>query len=102
MHAVKTRAESAVILGRIDRYVYGEGGHARVDADRAPERTSHMSGTGVEGEAAAGAVERRSVRRVYRLYCVACGRSTESPAPPPKVGRCPACGGTMLVELAAD
>ena len=58
----------------------------------------------VEPEAAveARAAERRAVRRVFRLYCVACGRSTEGPAPPPQVGRCPTCGGTMLVELATD
>jgi DNA-directed RNA polymerase subunit RPC12/RpoP len=48
------------------------------------------------------AAERRAARRVFRLYCVACGRSTEGPTPPPRVGRCPACGGTMLVELAQD
>jgi rRNA maturation endonuclease Nob1 len=48
------------------------------------------------------AAERRASRRVFRLYCVACGRSTESAAPPPRVGRCPVCGGTMLVELAPD
>jgi DNA-directed RNA polymerase subunit RPC12/RpoP len=58
----------------------------------------------VESEAAieARAAERRAARRIFRLYCVACGRSTESPTPPRQVGRCPACGGTMLLELAAD
>jgi DNA-directed RNA polymerase subunit RPC12/RpoP len=58
----------------------------------------------VEPEAAieARAAERRAARRMFRLYCVACGRSTEGPTPPTQVGRCPACGGTMLVELAAD
>ena len=58
----------------------------------------------VESEAniEARAAARRASRRMFRLYCVACGRSTESATPPPQVGRCPACGGTMLVELAAD
>jgi DNA-directed RNA polymerase subunit RPC12/RpoP len=36
------------------------------------------------------------------LYCVSCGRSTESPTAPLRPGRCPTCGGTMLLELAVD
>ena len=48
------------------------------------------------------AAERRAARRVFRLYCFSCGRSTESSAAPLRPGRCPTCGGTMLLELAAD
>ncbi len=45
---------------------------------------------------------RPAARRVFRLYCFSCGRSTESTAAPPRPGRCPTCGGTMLLELAAE
>jgi len=55
-----------------------------------------------EPSAAARAAERRAARRVFRTYCVACGRSSEGSTAPARPGRCPACGGTMLVELAAD
>jgi hypothetical protein len=48
------------------------------------------------------AAQRRAVRRVFRLYCFACGRSTETSVAPAQPGRCIHCGGTMLVELAAD
>jgi DNA-directed RNA polymerase subunit RPC12/RpoP len=55
-----------------------------------------------EPSAAERAAERRAARRVFRTYCVACGRSNEGSTAPARPGRCPACGGTMLVELAAD
>lgn|SRR5438552_11459871 len=64
-------------------------------------RVSHLD---VQDEAPADvrAAERRASRRVFRLYCFSCGRSTESAAAPLRPGRCPTCGGTMLLELAAD
>ena len=48
------------------------------------------------------AAQRRAARRVLRLYCLACGRSSEVSIAPVRPGRCLHCGGTMLVELAAD
>ena len=48
------------------------------------------------------AAERRAARRVFRLYCFACGRSTEVASVPVRPGRCVHCGGTMLVEVSAD
>ena len=52
------------------------------------------------------AAERRArgwaVRRVFRLYCIACGRSLDSPTVTARPGRCLHCGGTMLRELTAD
>ena len=48
------------------------------------------------------AAERRAARRVFRTYCVACGRSSEGLSAPARPGRCAVCGGTMLVELAPD
>jgi len=48
------------------------------------------------------AAERRASRRVFRLYCFACGRSSEVPTPPMRPGRCLHCGGTMQVEVTAD
>jgi hypothetical protein len=67
-------------------------------------RRSRMSPVEVESEPSAEirAAERRAARRMFRLYCVACGRSSESPTAPLRPGRCPTCGGTMLLELAVD
>ena len=48
------------------------------------------------------AAERRAARRVFRLYCFACGRSIEVSIAPVRPGRCLHCGGTMLVEVAPD
>jgi hypothetical protein len=64
-------------------------------------RVSHLD---VQDEPPADvrAAERRASRRVFRLYCFSCGRSTESAVAPLRPGRCPTCGGTMLLELAAD
>jgi DNA-directed RNA polymerase subunit RPC12/RpoP len=56
----------------------------------------------VAPSAAARAAERRTARRVFRTYCVACGRSSEGLSAPARPGRCSTCGGTMLVELAPD
>jgi hypothetical protein len=36
--------------------------------------------------------------RPYRLYCFACGRSSEVAIVPAHPGRCTACGGSMLTE----
>lgn len=44
------------------------------------------------------AAERLAARVRFRAYCIACGRSTESAAAPPRLDRCAHCGGTMLVE----
>jgi hypothetical protein len=48
------------------------------------------------------AAQRKAARRIFRLYCFACGRSSESSVTPTRAGRCLACGGTMLLELAAE
>jgi hypothetical protein len=68
-----------------------------------PRRT-RLSHLDVQEEATpeVRAAERRAARRVFRLYCFSCGRSTESSSAPLRPGRCPTCGGTMLLELAAD
>jgi hypothetical protein len=54
-----------------------------------------------EAPAQERAAQRRAARRVFRLYCFACGRSSEVLLAPARPGRCLDCGGTMLVELAA-
>ena len=41
--------------------------------------------------------QRRKV--TFRIYCFACGRATEMDVAPPRIDRCDACGGTMLVEM---
>ncbi len=46
------------------------------------------------------AERRRSARRVFRLGCLACGRSAEVRVAPARAGRCAHCGGSMLLELA--
>jgi DNA-directed RNA polymerase subunit RPC12/RpoP len=56
----------------------------------------------VEPSAEPGAAERRPSGRVFRTYCVACGRSSEEASAPVRPGRCLTCGGTMLVELSPD
>jgi hypothetical protein len=48
------------------------------------------------------AAQRRAAKRVFRLYCFACGRSSEMATAPARPGRCVHCGGTMLVERTAD
>jgi ribosomal protein L40E len=55
------------------------------------------------GEFVEPPVETRAAgRRVFRTYCVACGRSSEGFSAPARPGRCLTCGGTMLVELSPD
>jgi hypothetical protein len=44
------------------------------------------------------AAQRRAARHVFRLYCFACGRSSEVLVAPARPGRCLQCGGTMLLE----
>jgi rubrerythrin len=51
-----------------------------------------------EPSAEVRAAQRRAARRIFRLYCLACGRASEGSTPPARPGRCPACGGTLLVE----
>jgi hypothetical protein len=46
------------------------------------------------------AAARRAARRLFHLHCMACGRSSEPSRVPARAGRCPACGGTTLLELA--
>lgn len=77
---------------------------AATDESQPRVRRSRMSPLEIESEpsAEARAAARRAARRVYRLYCVACGRSSEGATAPQRAGRCPTCGGTMLLELAAD
>ena len=55
---------------------------------------------GHEPSAEVRVAQRRTARRVFRLYCLACSRSSEVSTPPAQPGRCSACGGTMLTELA--
>lgn len=66
-----------------------------------------MSGLAIEPddetiERALKDAARRATPRTFRLYCVACSRSTEATVAPTRPGRCEACGGTMLLELAPD
>jgi hypothetical protein len=55
-----------------------------------------------EASAEERAAQRRAARLVLRLYCLACGRSSDVPSAPARPGRCFQCGGTMLVEAVAD
>ena len=65
-------------------------------------RVSHFA-VPEEPSAEERAAQRKAARRVFRLYCFACGRSTEGTNTPERGGgRCPVCGGTMLLELAAE
>ena len=50
--------------------------------------------------AADRSAQRRAAQRVFRVYCVACGRSSEALIAPAHPGRCGHCDGTMLTELA--
>ena len=55
-----------------------------------------------EPPAAERAALRRAARRVFRVYCFACGRSSEVLVAPLRPGRCLHCDGTLLVEVVAD
>jgi hypothetical protein len=71
---------------------------------KARVRTSRWSPLNLPHEPSAEerAAQRRAARRMFRLYCFACGRSCEVSQAPTRPGRCVHCGGTMLVEVAAD
>jgi hypothetical protein len=55
-----------------------------------------------EAPAEERAARRRAARHVFRVYCVACGRSSDVSIASARPGRCLHCGGTMLVEAVAD
>jgi hypothetical protein len=95
--AVETEDDAAAIERMLD-----DG--APVNGSRkARVRTSRWSPLNLldEPPAADRALQRRAARRVFRLYCLACGRSSEVLIAPVQPGRCGHCGGTMLAELAA-
>jgi len=74
-------------------------------ADLSPgSRKSRWSPINLPNEPSAEerAALRRAARRVLRLYCLACGRSSEVSIAPVRPGRCLHCGGTMLVEVSVD
>jgi ATP-dependent Clp protease, protease subunit len=66
--------------------------------------TAHLGADAIEPSAEERAEKRRAARRTFRLYCVACGRSSESLTLPAfsSLSRCGHCGGTLLVEPTAD
>ena len=64
-------------------------------------RASHFQ-VPEEPSAEERAAIRKAARRIFRLYCFACGRSNEVSVAPVRPGRCLHCGGTMLVEVAPD
>lgn len=76
------------------------------DAASLPPRTRRSRANRYEVPIEPTAEEReasiRAARPVYRLSCFACGRATDVATPPPRPGRCPNCGGTLLLELATD
>jgi len=47
------------------------------------------------------AAARKVARTLFRVYCLACGRSSEGASAPARLARCEDCGGTMLVEPVA-
>jgi len=67
-------------------------------------RRSRWSPVNLQDEPSAEerAAQRRAARRLFRLYCFACGRSSEVSIAPVRPGRCLHCGGTLLVEVAPD
>jgi ribosomal protein S27E len=69
-----------------------------------PVRRSRWSPVHLQDElpAAERAAQRRAARRLFRVYCVACGRSTDVHIVPARPARCVHCGGTMLAEMTAD
>jgi hypothetical protein len=69
---------------------------------RLPRRRASPLQVPDEPPAEERAAARKAARRVFRLYCVACGRSTEGTVAARPSLRCAHCGGTMLLELSAD
>jgi DNA-directed RNA polymerase subunit RPC12/RpoP len=67
-----------------------------------PRRRSSPLQVPDEPPAEERAAARKAARRIFRLYCVACGRSTESTVAARPSLRCSHCGGTMLLELSPD
>jgi hypothetical protein len=45
--------------------------------------------------------DHKAARTRFRVYCIACSRSSEGESAPPRLSRCEHCGGTMLVEPVA-
>ena len=99
MAGVSTESEDDAAIQRM----FDDGAPINRSA-KARVRTSRWSPLNLleEPSAADRAARRRAVRRVFRLYCLACGRSSEVLIAPAQPGRCVHCGGTMLVEVAAD
>jgi hypothetical protein len=58
--------------------------------------------TFVEPSAQERIAQRRAVRNVFWLHCVACSRTTEPVTAPPRPQRCAHCGGTMIAQLVTD
>jgi len=74
---------------------------AAVDEHELPARRSRRTPLELIDEplAEVRAAERKAARIRFRVYCIACGRATETAAPPPeRPSRCEHCSGTMLVE----
>ena len=63
---------------------------------RGPRTTTRYAAPEVE---LPGVMTRRPRPVRYRVYCFACGRSSEVETAPRQMSRCDACGGTMLVEM---
>jgi DNA-directed RNA polymerase subunit RPC12/RpoP len=76
--------------------------HEDVTQPQMPRRRSSPLQVPDEPPAEERAAARKAARRIFRLYCVACGRSTESTVAERPSLRCSHCGGTMLLELSAD
>ena len=81
-----------------------DGGYQTQDKRPPARRRSRWTPLPVQEELSAEerAAQRRATARVFRLYCFACGRSSEVSIAPVRPGRCLHCGGTMLVEVATD
>lgn len=47
------------------------------------------------------AASRKAARTLFRVYCIACARSSEGASAPARLSRCEHCGGTLLVEPVA-
>jgi hypothetical protein len=82
------------------------GGHKSERASRCARCAGRSRGLGgvwllAQQSAEQRAAERLAARRAgsFRHYCFSCGWSTPVESPPPRPGRCPRCGGTMLTEL---
>ena len=81
-----------------------DGGYQAQDKRPPARRKSRWTPVPIQHELPAEerAAQRRAARRVFRLYCFACGRSSEVTILPARAGRCMHCGGTMLGEVSPD